>query len=149
MPLLLNMWGINIYTGGHYDNYVVNYYGYREGPAPAGTFNKPHICPDKPDPEDELTPHHKQAGLHAQIRRMLPNPHHGEHLASRIANAQGEVGMELFDLNRAWESELVLPPQGQHLSLLHCANHAALRRAMVQAGPWCGVAGVEVLTSST
>ena len=92
MPLLLNMWGINIYTGGHYDNYVVNYYGYREGPAPAGTFDKPHICPDKPEPEDELTPHHKQAGLHAQIRRMLPNPHHGERLRQphcQCRSAQG------------------------------------------------------------
>ena len=75
---MLNMWGINLYTGGHYDNYIVNYYGYREGPAPEGTFDKPDICPDKPEPGDGLTPHHKQAGVHAQIRRMLPNPHHGE-----------------------------------------------------------------------
>ena len=77
-PLMLNMWGINIYTGGHYDNYVVNYYGYRQGPAPPGTFNKPAICPDKPEPENALTPHHKQAGIQAQIRRMLPNRHHGD-----------------------------------------------------------------------
>ena len=75
---MLNMWGINLYTGGHYDNYIVNYYGYREGPAPEGTFDKPDICPDKPEPGEGLTPHHKQAGVHAQIRRMLPNPHHGE-----------------------------------------------------------------------
>ena len=77
-PLMLNMWGINIYTGGHYDNYIVNYYDYREGPAPPGTFDKPAICPDKPEPEDAQTPHHKQAGIHAQIRRMLPNRHQGE-----------------------------------------------------------------------
>ena len=86
-PLQLNMWGINIYTGGHYDHYIVNYFGFSKGPAPEGTFDVPDFCPTKPEPGNQMTPHHRQAGLGAQLRRLLPNAHSGEHCSATQARA--------------------------------------------------------------
>ena len=66
------MWGINIYTGGHYDHYIVDYFGFQAQPAPPATFDVPEFCPKTPEPGQQMTPHHKQAGVHAQLRRLLP-----------------------------------------------------------------------------
>ena len=42
LPVELNMLGVNLYTGGHKDNYVAYYYGYEEVSAfPDGTFEAP------------------------------------------------------------------------------------------------------------
>ena len=76
-PLQLNMWGINIYTGGHYDHYIVDYFGFQAQPASPATFDVPEFCPRTPEPGQQMTPHHKQAGLHAQLRRLLPNAYSG------------------------------------------------------------------------
>lgn len=75
MPLALDMWGVNLYTGGHYDNYVVRYTSYRAGPIPEAVFQKPDLCAAKTllAARAEGWRH----DLHAQVASLLPNPYYG------------------------------------------------------------------------
>ena len=69
------MWGINLYTGGHFDNYLVRYTSYRAGASPEAAFEKPDLCADKP-----LLPAKTEGwrhALHAQVASYLPNAYYG------------------------------------------------------------------------
>jgi cathepsin L len=92
-PLELNMIGINLYTGGHKDNYIASYYNYedvsKDGDAfPEGTFDPPVDveCTDaEPDAAAAVT-----AGSGASttsrystifltfMRHALPSVHYGK-----------------------------------------------------------------------
>ena len=77
-PLELDMWGINLYTGGHYDNYIVHYTSYRAGSIPEAVFSKPDLCAEKP-----VLAHVTEGwrhDLHAQIASFLPNAYYGASL---------------------------------------------------------------------
>ena len=75
VPLELNMWGINLYTGGHFDNYVVHYTSYRAGPVADAVFEKPDLCHDKPLQAAPVGGW--RHNLHAQVVSLLPNPYYG------------------------------------------------------------------------
>lgn len=42
-PVKLHMWGVNLYTGGHFDEYVVNYYNYKPGPIDDKIWEVPEV----------------------------------------------------------------------------------------------------------
>ncbi len=55
-PLRLFMWGKNLFTDGHFDAYIVDYYNYVPGPAPEDTWSVPDICPKHLSPENQASP---------------------------------------------------------------------------------------------
>lgn len=69
------MWGKNLYTEGHYDNYVVDYYDYKPGPIPDEVWTVPDICPKHVQPEDGTI---KQAHWLSKLRSVLPSTHFGK-----------------------------------------------------------------------
>ena len=75
VPLRLSMWGTNLFTQGHFDAYIVDYYDYRPVPAAAETWAVPDICPSQPEPENAAT---KRSHWLAEIRSVLPSTHFGE-----------------------------------------------------------------------
>lgn len=84
VPLRLDMWGVNLYTGGHFDRYIADYHGFEPGPAPAKTFAIPEYCPQHPTAVDAYIMRHQMAqnGLLRHLYAMLPNQHSGIPLLS-------------------------------------------------------------------
>ena len=75
-PLRLYMWGANLFTGGHFDAYIVDYYDYKPGAIDADVFSVPDMCPRKISP-DLLA---KKSHWLAHVRSIFPSPHFGEAL---------------------------------------------------------------------
>lgn len=69
------MWGKNLYTGGHFDAYVVDYYDYKPGALPEDTWVVPQICPREIEPENTAATHSHWL---TKLRSVLPNAHFGE-----------------------------------------------------------------------
>ena len=46
-PLRLNMWGVNLYTGGHFDLYVADYYDYKVSLSLISTNSMPMRSPSQ------------------------------------------------------------------------------------------------------
>ena len=82
VPLRLEMWGVNLYTGGHFDDYQVDFHSFLAGPPPAGTFTVPAICPPKPSLDDSFVARHqlRHTGLVRHLSIMHPNMHFGNSL---------------------------------------------------------------------
>ena len=103
MPLELNMWGINLYTGGHFDNYIVHYFDYQPGPQADTLFAKPDICHGKPElPAQQSGWRHD---LQAQIRSLLPNPYHGAPLPLEVLQYRAPLALRpcpLLDSVQWW-----------------------------------------------
>jgi hypothetical protein len=50
-PLRLDMWGVNWFSGGHWDHYVAEFYEFEAHPAFAnGAFDVPELCDGAPLP---------------------------------------------------------------------------------------------------
>ena len=48
-PLRLDMWGVNWFTGGHWDHYIAEFYDFEADPQFADdTFAIPHLCENAP-----------------------------------------------------------------------------------------------------
>ncbi|GAB4818605.1 hypothetical protein N2152v2_005651 [Parachlorella kessleri] len=87
VPLKLWMLGINLLSGGHKDEYVMEYYDYKPGEIPDDTFAAPDMeCVD-PLPDNSLPA--SRSSLLASFRRTLPNVHHGDARYDRFAHAHG------------------------------------------------------------
>ena len=74
-PLRLYMWGKNLFTGGHFDAYIVDYYDYQPGSIDEDIFSVPDNCPKKLSPD--LSPNFGKAHWHTKLRAMLPSRHYG------------------------------------------------------------------------
>ncbi|KAK9819683.1 hypothetical protein WJX72_001073 [[Myrmecia] bisecta] len=74
-PLQLHMWGINLYTGGHFDEWISTYTDFKAGPLAEDVWSVPDFCPKEPS---VMLPQHRETGLTADLRRMLPNAHYGD-----------------------------------------------------------------------
>ncbi|CAL8460756.1 g287 [Coccomyxa elongata] len=80
-PLRLNMWGVNLYTGGHFDLYISDYFDYKAGEIDEQEFDVPSFCPEKPDPDEPGSNggrFHRNMGGIARMRSLLPNAHYGD-----------------------------------------------------------------------
>lgn len=82
-PLELNMVGINLYTGGHKDNYVAYYYGYEAVDSfPEGMFSPPvdlecsDAIPDVVGASHRASPSSRRPSH--LFRSLMPNVHWGE-----------------------------------------------------------------------
>lgn len=87
-PLRLYMWGKNLFTGGHYDAYIVDYYGYTPGPAPAEVWSVPDYCPKHLSPDNE---DHASRFSHwlTKLRSVLPSTHFGDMAYDAFTHAFG------------------------------------------------------------
>lgn len=65
VPKKLDVWGINPYTGGHFDHYIATYSGFQPGDIDASVFEPPHLCKDR-------TLSHKGAEGARGARGLLP-----------------------------------------------------------------------------
>lgn len=90
-PLRLHMWGINLYTGGHFDDYIADYYGFEPGPPEANVYNVPDYCPPHPSTAESYVVRHqmRQNGVLRHLHAMLPNPHYGARLLSCTCVGKG------------------------------------------------------------
>ena len=68
------MWGKNLYTGGHFDAYVVDYYDYKVGAIAEDTWEVPKICPREIEPESAAA---QNSHWLSKLRSVLPNAHFG------------------------------------------------------------------------
>ena len=68
------MWGKNLYTGGHFDAYVVDYYDYKPGAIADEIWSVPDLCPKEHEPENAAL---KQSHWLAKLRSVLPSMHYG------------------------------------------------------------------------
>ena len=68
------MWGKNLYTGGHFDAYIVDYSDYKPGAISEDTWEVPHICPSEIEPESVAA---KSSHWLAKLRSVLPSAHYG------------------------------------------------------------------------
>ncbi|KAK9846258.1 hypothetical protein WJX81_000204 [Elliptochloris bilobata] len=65
-PLALLMRGVNLYTGGHFDEYDAIFFAYK-------------ICPEEPDPAVRGVARHQRRYSSAALwRSLLPNRHYGD-----------------------------------------------------------------------
>ena len=76
VPLRLHMWGTNLYTGGHFDSYIVDYSDYKPGPPSDETWVVPDMCPAGLSPDNSLAA--KQSHWLTKLRSVLPNTHFGK-----------------------------------------------------------------------
>lgn len=71
------MWGKNLYTGGHFDAYVVDYYDYKPGPIPEDVWEVPRLCPKDVEPGNAAV---QQSHWLTKLQSILPSIHYGEPL---------------------------------------------------------------------
>ncbi|KAK9812379.1 hypothetical protein WJX73_006336 [Symbiochloris irregularis] len=79
-PLRLEMWGVNLYTGGHFDDYEVDFRNFSAGSPPTDIFKIPDICPLKPSVRDSYVGRMqmRHSGLMRHLAIMHPNAHWGD-----------------------------------------------------------------------
>lgn len=68
------MWGPQLFTGGHFDAYILDYYDYQPGAVNDDVFSVPEMCPKKISPDVAVQKTHWLA----QVRSILPNAHFGK-----------------------------------------------------------------------
>lgn len=100
-PLRLYMWGKNLFTGGHFDAYIVDYYDYQPGSIDEDIFSVPDNCPKKLSPD--LSPNFGKAHWHTKLRAMLPSRHYGEAQSCPILPISQDFGL-MFELKAVSQS---------------------------------------------
>lgn len=79
VPKTLDIWGINPYTGGHFDHYIATYSGFKAEKAVDSVFEAPPLC--------ETSTSHSLAGgargtlpgdMRKEILAWLPAAHYGD-----------------------------------------------------------------------
>lgn len=98
-PLRLFMWGKNLYTGGHYDAYIVDYSAYKPGASPEDTWAVPDICPKDPEPANVASKHGHWL---AKLRSVLPSTHYGKLPDSSVPCHTSHVGVHLEHSSSSW-----------------------------------------------
>jgi hypothetical protein len=74
-PIKLDVWGINPYTGGHFDHYIANYHEW-ETDVDAAAFDKPDMCKD--DAVVEYAARRPGLDLRSELMSLLPPAFYGD-----------------------------------------------------------------------
>ena len=98
IPLRLYMWGKNLFTGGHFDAYVVDYYDYKPGPPADEVFSVPDYCPTNISPD--LSPNQQESHWISRVRAALPSQHFGK--KSNPSHQNLDILKILPKLPKAW-----------------------------------------------
>jgi cathepsin L len=121
-PVKLDIWGINPYTGGHFDHYVARYSSWQAGGLDEIVFDKPPHC--KPEGVDVMA---RRPGLdlRTELLSLLPPAHHGDaeydqhvHQHGRRHRSQAEymarrtVFQDNLRFIREWNAD---QPEGGHM----------------------------------
>eukprot|EP00891_Asterochloris_glomerata_P000653 jgi/Astpho2/653/Aster-x0947 len=96
-PLELHMWGTNLYTGGHYDEYVADFHDWRPGPIDDEVWETPDVCRDHPD---AMQAHHVDSGLRLEMARQAPNRHWGDAEYDAFVHQHGRRHFSAEDYSR-------------------------------------------------
>lgn len=97
------MWGKNLYTGGHFDAYVVDYSDYKPGSIPEDTWEVPQICPSEVGPENAAA---QSSHWLTKLRSVLPNVHFGRKLL--LCFWREHLKMAWLDLSQRVKDRFIL-----------------------------------------
>jgi len=77
-PVKLDIWGINPYTGGHFDHYIARYYDFHAGDLDASVFEAPELCKEAGLRSVQHTARGLGQDLRSELLAFLPPAFHGD-----------------------------------------------------------------------
>eukprot|EP00884_Botryococcus_braunii_P018854 jgi/Botrbrau1/5652/Bobra.55_1s0040.1 len=84
-PVQLLMTGVNLFTGSHYDHWIIDYYNFSAGHIPDAEFEIPEICKNA----QALPPKYQASSMLAKARSLFPTRHHGDAEYDAFAHRNG------------------------------------------------------------